>query len=225
MMLLLSVVMAIPAKSQLSSPEYTHFGSWSMTYPTVENVNFRLNDGSVFQGKKSTLAISGQPTQVTYYGTITKPSGERWVSAEVNFGFDANLNPMSVVWYITPNGEVYRQEYRNGQCVSSTPETRNYTLNGPYLAIQAETYGGGGYYNGGSTGGSYDSGSSSGNSNYNRHEATCGGCGGTGKCSLCGGKGYKDGQTFYNGRYQCSRCHGTGTCQTCGGVGKKYGNY
>lgn len=60
------------------------------------------------------------------------------------------------------------------------------------------------------------------NSGYNRHEAKCMGCNGTGKCDHCHGSG----QVYVNNHYiKCSRCHGSGSCQSCGGVGKIHGNF
>lgn len=57
-------------------------------------------------------------------------------------------------------------------------------------------------------------------SNYNRHEAQCAGCHGSGRCQHCGGTGWVN-----NNRSKCSLCHGTGRCQSCAGTGKIHGNF
>lgn len=45
--------------------------------------------------------------------------------------------------------------------------------------------------------------------------ASCGLCGGSGKCRTCDGKG-----TFTSGG-SCSSCHGTKKCNACFGTGKE----
>lgn len=57
-------------------------------------------------------------------------------------------------------------------------------------------------------------------SDYNRHEAQCGGCNGSGRCQHCGGTGWVN-----NHRSKCSLCHGSGRCQSCAGTGKIHGNF
>ncbi len=55
-------------------------------------------------------------------------------------------------------------------------------------------------------------------------------CGGSGRCSMCGGTGVINNQytgnpmkcSYCNGTGRCSKCNGTGRCSSCGGTGKKY---
>lgn len=74
----------------------------------------------------------------------------------------------------------------------------------------------------GSYGGSYGGGYSTGSSSSGR---TCAGCSGTGKCTLCDGKGWYYQETgYYTGnshkeKTTCPSCHGTGRCGTCHGNG------
>lgn len=56
--------------------------------------------------------------------------------------------------------------------------------------------------------------------NYNRHEADCRGCGGSGRCQHCGGTGLVN-----NNKSKCSLCKGRGKCVSCGGSGKIHGNF
>lgn len=184
-----------------------------------EDVNLRLMDGSTFQGIKSIGLANGRVISVSYFGTLTKPSGTRFVTTSIGNAFDKNFNfPGGTLWCITPNGEIFAQTYQNGRMVSQVKELRTYKLNGPYIEFP-QTYSGG-TYTAPNYGNSYSGGNSSGGSNYNRHEATCGGCHGSGRCQHCGGTGYVN-----NYKSKCSLCHGRGTCVSCAGTGKIHGNY
>lgn len=185
----------------------------------TENVNLYLTNGCTFQGEKHTGLANGKPISVNYYGTLTTPAGDRYISAETGTGFDANFNPTGWICYISAGGDVYSQRYQNGNCVSSSKEHRSYTLDGPYIRIHTESSSGG-YVSTPDYSGGYNSGSSSEGSSYNRHEATCRGCNGSGLCQHCKGSGYVN-----NYKSKCSLCHGTGKCVSCGGQGKIHGNF
>lgn len=57
-------------------------------------------------------------------------------------------------------------------------------------------------------------------SNYNRHEAQCRGCNGSGLCQHCGGSGLVN-----DNKSKCSLCKGRGKCVSCAGRGKIHGNF
>ena len=49
--------------------------------------------------------------------------------------------------------------------------------------------------------------------------ADCKGCGGTGKCSTCDGKGtIMSNSTIFTNK--CKKCDGSGNCTVCNGTGK-----
>lgn len=60
---------------------------------------------------------------------------------------------------------------------------------------------------------------------YNRHNASCAGCNGTGICRHCGGTGHKTSTRIGGGTYQCSSCNGSGRCPSCHGTGNIRGSY
>ncbi len=47
----------------------------------------------------------------------------------------------------------------------------------------------------------------------------CPRCVGTGRCGVCGGRGYFVAMGSGEKR-ACRTCHGSGTCQSCGGTGR-----
>lgn len=182
-----------------------------------ENVNLRLNNGATFVGRKFSNIINGNVTAVYYYGTITMPSGERYITQDGGSGFDANFGLHNATIWCIRNGVAYCQTYMNNRVTNEYKEGRNYTINGPYIVFPTTYYGGGGY-DSGSSSGSYNSGSSG--STYNSHTATCRGCNASGRCQHCGGTGLVN-----NNKSKCSLCHGTGRCVSCGGTGKIHGNF
>ena len=85
------------------------------------------------------------------------------------------------------------------------------TLNSQFNSINM---GAGGIYGGGMYGGNSYNGNSSGNSSSS--EYTCPTCHGTGRCTICAGRGYR----IYNSRYiDCTMCNGGGACYGCHGRG------
>lgn len=200
------------------------FSAYSQTYYTPmnftsskEKVSLRLGDGSRFDGTKHTMFCNGQVNTVSYFGTLTKPSGEKFVTPAAGNAFDANFNfPTGALWYINTNGEVYAQHYQNSRCVNQYKECRPHTFADNVIVFKTvpSDYSGG--YSGGSS--SYDNSNSG--SDYNRHEAQCRGCNGTGRCQHCGGTGLVN-----NNKSKCSLCHGRGSCVSCAGRGKIHGNF
>lgn len=73
----------------------------------------------------------------------------------------------------------------------------------------------------------YDNPSSSNVGGYTPTESssknTCAVCNGTGKCTSCAGRGYKE-DTYISGggTHQCGSCNGRGICTTCNGRGYYY---
>jgi len=49
--------------------------------------------------------------------------------------------------------------------------------------------------------------------------AQCKGCGGSGNCSRCHGKGSVMGSSTLT-THKCEKCGGSGNCTVCGGSGK-----
>ncbi len=186
-----------------------------------EFVNLSLNNGDRFAGNKITAFTNGKVMNVSYLGTLYKANGERYVTLGAGLSFTQNFgvptNVIGFIWRIATDGSVYRQKYENGRYAGETSETRPYQIVNECIDFPS-TASTTGYY-GGYSSGSSSSGSSSGGSSYDRHKATCAGCSGTGKCSLCNGRGYND------RLYKCSRCNGSGTCQSCYGNGYIRGTY
>ena len=71
----------------------------------------------------------------------------------------------------------------------------------------------------GSSSGGSSSGSSSGGSRY---APDCVFCHGSGRCSTCGGDGYRWSYAMGSERLNCYKCNGSGRCSVCGGSGKRY---
>ena len=212
---LVMFVTVLPVYSQ-SLLNQTYFTPMNFS-SRKENVNLRLNNGSTFIGTKHISLCNGQVNNVSYTGTLTKPSGEKYVTLSAGYGFDSNFNfTNGNLWYVTPSGEVYAQQYQNSRCVNQYKEVRPHTFADNVIVFQtvASDYSGG--YSGGS--GSYNNNNSG--SNYNRHEAQCRGCNGSGRCQHCGGSGWVN-----NYKSKCSLCHGRGTCVSCAGRGKIHGNF
>lgn len=183
-----------------------------------EPVSLSIGNGATFVGKKHVSTNNGQVNTVSYWGTITYSDGRRLLTPTAGYGFDENFQCHygGAYWEISTTGEVTRISLPTNQPVSRVKETRKYTITNnciefPYTGSDA----GINYYYGGSS-----LGSSSSSDSYNRHSATCMGCGGTGSCGHCGGSGMVN-----NYKSKCSLCHGTGRCQSCAGTGKIHGNY
>lgn len=70
----------------------------------------------------------------------------------------------------------------------------------------------------GSGSGGSDDDSDSGKSKY---RLPCLSCDGSGKCSACGGDGYRWSYAMDNERLNCYKCNGSGRCTACGGSGKR----
>ncbi len=221
-MLLLSIMIAAPVSAQyLLNQTYYNPVSYSNK---EENVHFTLRNGGTFEGKRKSILTNGRVTNVSYVGTLTLPSGERYISPEDVGGFDENLNPGSYVCYFSNDGNVYAQSYTNGQLKSSTLITAKYYLNGPYIVFPNSGSNSGGYYNNPSP--APNPGSSSSVTSDYHNPATkrqCTICNGTGKCTHCGGTGNRVVSTFHGNHINpCGVCHSTGTCQTCHGSGKTF---
>lgn len=54
------------------------------------------------------------------------------------------------------------------------------------------------------------------NSTSTQTHRPCAGCGGSGRCSMCQGKGW---YTYQGSSHRCPSCNGTGTCKVCHGKG------
>ncbi|MCH5231798.1 MAG: hypothetical protein J1F43_08400 [Muribaculaceae bacterium] len=192
----------------------TYFRPFSMS-TNDENVSLSFNDGSTFNGIKRTSLTNGQVSNVCFLGTYRYPSGEKIMTEKGGEGFDTNFNFRNGnFYYFNNNGEMYRWYFNNGQ-KTETRDYRQYSIDGNFIVIYTDSYGGG-YaspsYNGGSN--------SNSNSNYNSHKATCRGCNGSGKCQHCRGVGYVN-----NYNTKCSLCYGNGTCVSCHGQGYIRGNF
>ena len=195
----------------------TYFKPFS-TSTNSENVSLSFSDGSTFNGVKKTTITNGQVINVHYLGTFRYATGERILTENWGSGFDANFHfNNGNFYYINNDGEMYHWYFNNGQRTESR-DYRQYSIDGNFIVIYTDSYGGG-YASPSYNGGSYNGGSSSG-SNYDSHKATCRGCNGGGKCQHCRGLGYVN-----NYNTKCSLCHGTGRCVSCNGQGYIRGNF
>lgn len=172
-------------------------------------------NGATFTGK----AVYSDGNVTRYEGTLTYPNGDKIYSGQFlpNFTYYEGSYDLYVP---ASQDKAYQRVARNGQMqVTNTYDIRGRAFMVSGSSLQYIDNGASSTYSSGSS--SYSSGSSTGSSsNYNRHEAQCRGCNGSGLCQRCNGSGWN-----YNRTHKCSLCHGTGRCQSCAGVGKIYGNF
>lgn len=185
------------------------------TYRTEKSeVSLRFNDGSSFVGQKNVTYANTQIISISHAGTLTYPDGTKVISIQGTGFFDQNF-AANGSFGVEKEGMLYFFYFKQGHMQQQfTPERNHYYTdhciafyqNAPAAAP----------YSGVAPSSGYSSGDNSSNSSgYVSKRATCAGCNGTGKCSLCSGRGYND------RGYKCSRCHGLGTCRSCAGVGSK----
>ncbi len=207
----------------------------SMTYVNIptfsnreSNFSYRWNNGAYFEGTKKELLTNNQVTSTSFYGTMVYHDGSKLISNQTMGSFDSNFNPWgSFIHEI--NGSFTLVHFHNGQVTSRSEISKNsFSINNHRAYLRTNGGSSSTYVNpqpvnvnSYNNAGSYSNSSSS-SSNYDSHYATCRGCNGTGKCHLCGGKGWKQGSGLHSSTYECSFCKGSGVCKSCHGRGKIY---
>lgn len=172
-----------------------------------------VGNGMTFTGQ----AYYSDGVLTKYGGCLTNSDGDKFYCGGFNPDFSVSSGGYQL--YVPSSHKVaYERVAQNG----SWQTVRTYDIEGKSFWVEGSTiHFVDDYSSPYPSSGNYSSGSSnSSSSDYNRFEATCKGCDGTGKCSRCNGTGWLNNYTK-----KCERCHNTGTCQNCAGVGKKYGLY
>ena len=199
------------AQSMLNNTYFT-----PMTFSNKKTpASFNFSNGNSFRGSKITYYTNNKETGSTYHGTLYFTNGDKLMTMNSGEGFDGSFNfKNGYCYYLISSGTLYSLQYRNGVKVYEQQVHTKYYIKDYCIH----------FYANGSTmdygsGGSSSSGSSSkSGSSYNRHEARCMGCNGTGYCGRCGGSGLVNNRT-------CGLCNGNRRCKNCGGTGKKHGVY